>query len=161
MQLCFLSLAKIINYKMVRSDKSPIGTMVTYVGIKDGTLVMFWPITWQEPNHLTERRWARLTPEMRAAPLHYSFPMKKQAICLFSFLFFCECSSSEPAVTCLEVSCSRGRGGQSSFRKCIHRTVLHQCLWYSSGIRLDPIQVENKYRSLTSWNGSIAGKEKN
>ena len=25
-------------------------------------------------------------------------------------------------------SCSRGKGGQSSFRKCIHRTVLHQCL---------------------------------
>ena len=61
--------------------------MVTYVNIKDGTLVMFWPITWQEPNHLTERRWARLTPEMRAAPLHYSFPMKKQAVYFLAYFF--------------------------------------------------------------------------
>ena len=37
---------------------------------------------------MTERRWAGLTPERRAAPLHYSFPMTKQGICLFSCLFF-------------------------------------------------------------------------
>lgn len=42
------NMPKIINYKMVWSDKTPIGTMETYVNIKDGTPVMFWPITWQE-----------------------------------------------------------------------------------------------------------------
>ena len=134
---------------MVRSDKTPIGTMETYVNIKDCRLVMFWPITWQEPNHLTERRWAGLKPEMRAAPLgHYSFPMKKRAICLFSCLIFASAllqtswhrlgrhlachnmwCALELVVLISGVSRSWETGRQSTFRKCVYWTVLHQCLW--------------------------------